>query len=272
MSTFLPSRDHFDAATTLVFCDNCDWQGTADRTNPIEAAHVRLDAGSEIPVGECPECGALAYLQEPTHGSPRANEQRAEHLLAGMCEAAARLIQEAKESVITAGSLQALTTCWVLATDHLSRNGKAPDTAASSDYKPIPVAYKPIPVAVGVEIAKKYEKSVVVLLAYDPVHQKMHTMTYGVTAKDKEYAADLGEICATVVGAGPDRQTYEDFRRDYSAGQFRELQERAFELLQACGAVIEAAGNPPPPTKGYQDLIAATNKVRALIRTKNERT
>lgn len=41
-------------------CDLCGWEGTA--TMPIEDPSARLDAGSEVPAGECPECGALAYV------------------------------------------------------------------------------------------------------------------------------------------------------------------------------------------------------------------
>lgn len=49
-----------------VACDNCDWSGVeSDLDATLESVpHLceRLDPGSEVPAGECPECGALAYL------------------------------------------------------------------------------------------------------------------------------------------------------------------------------------------------------------------
>lgn len=43
-------------------CDNCSWTGHMIQTNPIRDAFLRLDAGAEVPAGECPDCGAPAYL------------------------------------------------------------------------------------------------------------------------------------------------------------------------------------------------------------------
>lgn len=43
-------------------CDNCDWIGPATQVDDIQDPGERLDPGSEVPVGECPECGCLAYL------------------------------------------------------------------------------------------------------------------------------------------------------------------------------------------------------------------
>jgi len=43
-------------------CDNCDWTGRCDALDPIDDIDQRLDPGSEVPAGQCPECGALAYL------------------------------------------------------------------------------------------------------------------------------------------------------------------------------------------------------------------
>tara|TARA_Y100000590_G_scaffold20974_2_gene24401 strand:- start:11101 stop:11259 length:159 start_codon:yes stop_codon:yes gene_type:complete len=45
-------------------CDNCDWTG--NEANEISDLSLRVDPGGEVPEGECPECGALAYLTDNT--------------------------------------------------------------------------------------------------------------------------------------------------------------------------------------------------------------
>lgn len=45
-----------------VECGNCNWQGAAEKTNDINDFKGRMTPGGEVPVGECPICGALAYL------------------------------------------------------------------------------------------------------------------------------------------------------------------------------------------------------------------
>src|SRR5437016_4893424 len=41
-------------------CGNCEWSGIAgDAVQPIPDLEQRIEAGSEVPVGECPSCGAL---------------------------------------------------------------------------------------------------------------------------------------------------------------------------------------------------------------------
>ena len=50
-----------------VECDNCGDVTTQDNLLPLEEAKdlsMRLDAGSEIPAGECLECGAFSYIKE----------------------------------------------------------------------------------------------------------------------------------------------------------------------------------------------------------------
>ena len=52
-------------------CGNCEWSGIAgDTVQPIPDLEQRIEAGSEVPVGECPSCGALAYLAE-AKGAPQ---------------------------------------------------------------------------------------------------------------------------------------------------------------------------------------------------------
>lgn len=49
-----------------VKCDNCGDITTQDNLLPIGEAKdlsMRLDIGSEMPAGECLECGAFSYIK-----------------------------------------------------------------------------------------------------------------------------------------------------------------------------------------------------------------
>ena len=64
MSSFYPDLGCFpkEPSKTKVVCGNCNWKGTQDQTDIIRDAQERLAPGYEVPAGECPKCGALAYL------------------------------------------------------------------------------------------------------------------------------------------------------------------------------------------------------------------
>lgn len=74
--------------------------------------------------------------------------------------------------------------------------------------------YKPIPVKAAVDIAKGYDKSVVIIVAWDPIHGLLHTTTFGITDAEKQWAATGGEIINKALGGMPALGvTYEDFRK-----------------------------------------------------------
>jgi len=108
--------------------------------------------------------------------------------------------------------------------------------------------YHPVPVSVAVSIAENFQKSMVVILCYDPVHQKTHTTTYGVSAWEKEQAAAVGEICALAVGSDLSRKVdYEDFHKNYDPALYRE----SLELLK----LIRARNGCTPPMCQQADRI-----------------
>src|SRR5437588_9363562 len=75
------------------------------------------------------------------------------------------------------------------------------------------IEYKPIPVEAAKEISDKYEKSIVLIWSWDPVHELLHTTTYGKSIQEKNWAARGGEIAAEALGAiMTEKDTYEDFR------------------------------------------------------------
>jgi hypothetical protein len=52
-------------------CDDCDWTGPESEIKcpgDVPRLSERLDPGGTVPAGECPKCGALAYLEERNEG------------------------------------------------------------------------------------------------------------------------------------------------------------------------------------------------------------
>ena len=45
-------------------CQYCGWNGPADRCGPLKNACERVEPGTPMPAGECPECSASAMLDE----------------------------------------------------------------------------------------------------------------------------------------------------------------------------------------------------------------
>ena len=46
----------------MCTCLNCDWHGPDTATNEIKDVMMRVAPGEPMPVGECPDCGALVHL------------------------------------------------------------------------------------------------------------------------------------------------------------------------------------------------------------------
>lgn len=99
--------------------------------------------------------------------------------------------------------------------------------------------YKPVPVEAARKIAVKFDKSMVVILAYDPAHQLTHTTTYGVSAIEKEQAAAAGELLARTIGADLNQKTeFEDFHKDYDPARYRQCQEALAGVDHALGSLL----------------------------------
>lgn len=86
--------------------------------------------------------------------------------------------------------------------------------------------YQPIPVHEAQRLAESYAKSMVVILAHDPVHEMMHTTTYGADAVEKEIAAEAGKICTAALGGDLNRlHSFEDFHDQYAPALLAECLE-----------------------------------------------
>ena len=95
--------------------------------------------------------------------------------------------------------------------------------------------YQPVPVEAAKLIARRYDKSIVVILAYDAEHRVTHTTTYGESEKDKIYAAAGGDRCAEALGCDLQlKTTFEDFREGYDAAKLRATQEALRDLIAWC--------------------------------------
>ncbi|HWC91358.1 MAG TPA: hypothetical protein VG433_16930, partial [Pirellulales bacterium] len=83
--------------------------------------------------------------------------------------------------------------------------------------------YEAVPVYVAKQIAERYAKTQVVIVAWDPLFQLTHTTTYGVSATDKENAAAAGAICTKALGCDlGKKQVHEDFHHDYNPARLKE--------------------------------------------------
>lgn len=93
--------------------------------------------------------------------------------------------------------------------------------------------YKPIPVDVGRLIASRFDKTQVVILAYDPTHGMWHTVTYGRSAADKDAAAMLGEAATRLVADVVQRSMFEDYQTTDQAARAEAIER----LIEAAGQV-----------------------------------
>lgn len=97
--------------------------------------------------------------------------------------------------------------------------------------------YKPIPVEAAKQIAETYKKNMVVIMAYDNVHEQIHTTTYGVSPEDKNLAAVWGELFTAITGADVVKSTwYEDYRTTKEAEWKAEKDRLERELLASRAA------------------------------------
>ena len=74
--------------TAKVRCDNCDWDGVGDDLDLISDFEERVSADCLVPAGQCPECGALAYLDSKVVAMTPPNHEIVVELrhLAHLCE------------------------------------------------------------------------------------------------------------------------------------------------------------------------------------------
>ena len=120
--------------------------------------------------------------------------------------------------------------------------------------------YRSIPVESARQIARAFDKQIVVICAWNHEHKKLHTVTYGSDPKDKISAANAGEICTKALGMDLSKSdTNEDFRTVNAAknAQLRDLAEGLIHVLRS----YQFGNSEPGPAKDFADKLEAIIKV-----------
>ena len=85
-------------------------------------------------------------------------------------------------------------------------------------------AYQQVPVKAAEQIGINCAKQIVVIVAWDEACGRIHTTTWGLAARHKEWAAELGPILAKAAGGVPElAEHFADFRSPSEAARFAEI-------------------------------------------------
>lgn len=98
--------------------------------------------------------------------------------------------------------------------------------------------YVPVPTIAAREVAERYAKDAVVVVAIDGRHGRTHVTTYGTTAAAKDFAAALGEALGRVVSDAPAGQRFEDFREPTAAARATRAAEAADAAVRDLAAEV----------------------------------
>src|ERR1043166_3558936 len=116
--------------------------------------------------------------------------------------------------------------------------------------------YLAIPVETARQIARDFDKQIVIVLAWNHEHKLLHTVTYGAQPRDKISAANGGEIAAKALGTDLSKAGFtEDFRTVDAAknAQLRDLADRAVHVLRS----YQFGNSAPDLAKDLADEIEA---------------
>ncbi len=119
--------------------------------------------------------------------------------------------------------------------------------------------YLNIPVETARQIAREFDKQIVVICAWNHDHKLLHTVTYGANPKDKISAANAGEICTKALGMDLDKSDVnEDFRTIGAAknAQLRDLADGLVHVLRS----YQFGNAATEPAKEFADKIEAIIK------------
>ncbi|HEV2350823.1 MAG TPA: hypothetical protein VG028_13360 [Terriglobia bacterium] len=116
--------------------------------------------------------------------------------------------------------------------------------------------YKSIPVEVARQIAREFDKQIVVISAWNHEYAKLHSVTYGTEPSDKIAAARAGDICAKALGMDLLKaEVTEDFRTIDAAvnAQLRDLAPGLIHILRS----YQFGNVSAEPAKEWADRLEA---------------
>jgi len=99
--------------------------------------------------------------------------------------------------------------------------------------------YIPIPVEAAQELAEKYQKSQVLIVAVDPVHGLFHYTTFGVGAEDKVAVAHMADTVADIISDGDTAKVFEDFRAGEAAQYKAQLDEAEKQIRSLKNILVQ---------------------------------
>lgn len=101
-----------------------------------------------------------------------------------------------------------------------------------------PEGYRSIPVEAARRIGQDYGKSLVLLLAYDAIFDRTHTVSWGESAEQKERAAALVDVVLKAIGVDLSTHTdYEDYRH-IDAGRHAQIVDQLISAARRADALL----------------------------------
>ncbi len=141
----------------------------------------------------------------------------------------------------------------------------------------MPEHYLDIPVDVARQIAERFLRRIVVILAWDGDTGLLHTTTYGMSANDKLAAASAGELATKALGFDLGaRTTFEDFRMPSEAAEIKRQRDELGRLCEEVLAVYDDCQASGQSRRLPGDLIdrlrAAAKLAREVCRPPDDHT
>lgn len=116
--------------------------------------------------------------------------------------------------------------------------------------------YLNISVETARNIAREFDKQIVIICAWNHQHKMLHTVTYGSEPADKINAANGGEICAKALGMDLSKGHSNDDFRTLGAARNAQLRDLAQGLIHVLRS-YQFGNSEPGPAKDFADKIEA---------------
>lgn len=95
--------------------------------------------------------------------------------------------------------------------------------------------YKPVPVQVAADIAKDFDKSIVIVASWDNISGLLHITTYGDKMEEKAWAASGGEIVNKALGGDWEKRKYYENYQSVKCGDANPKGNVSLTFKGGCG-------------------------------------